>query len=176
MTFIRTFISVELPENTIKEVNKIQEQLPEFKGKKTEAENLHLTLKFLGNIDEETLGSVKERLGQIKFKKFKTEISEIGIFSPENVRIIWVKLEDCMDLQKEIDEILFGLFEKEKRFMGHVTIARVKSLRNKKEFLEEIGKINLPEIKFMVKNFKLKKSTLGQKGPVYETLEEYNLV
>ena len=177
MTLIRTFISVELPKNIIKEVNKIQKQLPEFKGKKTEEENLHLTLKFLGEIDENILNEVKERLRKIKLRSFRTRISEIGVFSPENVRIIWVKLEDCGGLQNEIDESLFGLFEKEKRFMGHITIARIKSLKNKKSFLEELKKIKIPSgLEFEVKNFKLKKSTLSSKGPAYETIEEYNLV
>ncbi len=45
---MRCFISIDLPEKIIQEIKKIQEELPEFIGKKTETENLHLTLKFLG--------------------------------------------------------------------------------------------------------------------------------
>jgi 2'-5' RNA ligase len=47
---MRAFISIEFPEEIKNELKKIQEQLPEFKGKNTEPKNLHLTLKFLGEI------------------------------------------------------------------------------------------------------------------------------
>lgn len=174
---IRAFISIDIPKNIQEEIRKIHEKLPEFKGKFTETENLHLTLKFLGDIDEEILPGVKRRLKEINFKSFETRISEIGVFSPEYVKIIWIKLDNCEELQKAVDEKLSGVFEREKRFMGHVTIARVKFIKNKNEFLEGIKKIKIPSgLKFTVKSFKLKKSTLAPEGPVYETLEEYTLV
>ena len=50
---MRTFISIDMPEVVRSEIEKIQDVLPEFFGKKTERDNLHLTLKFLGEIDEE---------------------------------------------------------------------------------------------------------------------------
>ena len=175
MNKIRTFIAADIPKNIQEEIRSIQEKLPEFKGKLTETENLHLTLKFLGDVDDETLLEVKKRLKKIKLKDFETRISEIGVFSPEYVRIVWIKLDNCEELQKTIDEKLSYLFEKEKRFMSHLTIARVKSVKSKKEFLQGIEKISFPKIKFMVKNFKLKKSVLTEKGPVYETLEKYSL-
>lgn len=183
MTFVRAFISIELPKNIIKEIDKIQKQLPEFKGKKTESENLHLTLKFLGNIDEDILNEVKRRLRDIKLKKFLVEISDLGVFDNRKSRkyeqqiIIWIKLTNCGALQKEIDEMLSGFFEKERRFMGHITIGRVKSMKNKKNFLKELKKIKISSgLEFEVKNFKLKKSILSSKGPKYETIEEYSLV
>lgn len=84
-------------------------------------------------------------------------------------------MTNCIELQKAVDEKLFDLFEKEKRFMSHLTIARVKSIKAKREFLEELEKISFPKMRFMIEKFKLKKSTLSRKGPVYEDLEIYPL-
>ncbi len=169
---MRTFIAIEIPKHVKEQIVKIQNSLPEFTGKKTERENLHLTLKFLGEIDEKKLDEVKRRLKKINLKSFETEIKGIGMFSE---RIIWLHMTSCEELQREVDEKLSDTFEKEKRFMSHLTIARIKSVRNKKEFLEEIKKIKIPEMKFPVKNFNLKKSKLSRNGPVYEDIEVYNL-
>ena len=72
-----------------------------------------------------------------------------------------------------VDEKLSSLFEPEKRFMSHLTIARVKSVKDKKKFLDNLNNIEIPKISFVVDKFKLKKSILTPECPVYETLEEY---
>jgi 2'-5' RNA ligase len=169
---MRTFIAIDIPEKIKEEIVKIQNSLPEFKGKKTEFENLHLTLKFLGEVNEKQLELIKERLRKIKLNSFEAEINSIGIFSD---RIVWIGIKNCEKLQKEIDEKLSDLFEMEKRFMGHLTIARIKNLKERKIFLEKVKKIKIPEMKFVVKNFNLKKSKLGRPRPIYEDIEVYNL-
>lgn len=177
MGLLRAFISIDIPENIQKEIKKIQEKLPKFEGKFTELENLHLTLKFLGEIDEEKIIEVKRRLKEIKYKKFEAKISEIGVFSPSYIKIVWVKLDNCYDIQRIIDEKLDGIFKKEERFMGHITIARIKYIKNKKYFLGELKKTEIPEgLKFKVKSFELKKSELLPEGPIHEVIEEYPLV
>jgi len=173
----RTFISIDIPEKTRKEIEKIQRELPGFYGKKTELENLHLTLKFLGEIDEQKVEETKERLKEVRYKRFETEVKYLGFF--DNVKKgkrygpIWLHLSNCEGLQKKIDESLIGLFKPEERFMSHLTIARIKSLKNKEIFLEELSKIKIPKMNFIVDNFQLKKSVLKSEGPVYETIEEY---
>ena len=171
----RIFISIDIPENIQQEIEKIQNRLPEFAGKKTEIENLHLTLKFLGEISKEEIEKIRKRLKEIKFSQFETSIDELGVFSEKFVRIVWLHLSNCEEIQKIIDEKLSGSFSKEKRFMSHLTIARVKRLDNKGYFSSELKKIKIPRIGFVVDSFRLKKSTLTPKGPVYETLEEYFL-
>ncbi len=168
----RAFISVDIPENIKKEITRIQKKLPEFKGKLTETGNLHLTLKFLGWIDEEKLNEVKKSLRKIRPKGFETEIKQLGFFYP---RVVWLHMTGASSLQKEIDDTLSSVFEKEKRFMSHLTIARIKEIDDGKKFREALGKINIKKIKFKVSNFRLKKAILRRTGPIYETLEEYDL-
>lgn len=182
MSVVRAFISVDVPKNILREIVKIQENLPEFDGKFTETENLHLTLKFLGEIEEKTLDIVKENLRKVDFKAFETKINHFGFFDNRKSRqysrkiVIWLHLTNCEGLQKAVDEALSGIFEREKRFMSHLTIARVKNIKNKRRFLEELEKIRVPSgLSFKVKSFNLKKSKLMPEGPVYDTIEEYFL-
>lgn len=178
--YMRCFIALDLPREAINEIRGIQEAIRKqnlFTGKFTEDENLHLTLKFLGEIDEETIEKVKKRLQRIKMGPFEVSLGEIGAFSTRFIKIVWIKLEgkEIWDLQKEIDERLKELFVPEARFMSHVTIARVKRVPDKKALLEYIKKIAPKKLKFKVSEFFLKKSTLQSEGPVYEDLEKYLL-
>ncbi len=172
----RTFISIDIPKEIQKEIVKIQEKLPGFIGKKTKPENLHLTLKFLGETEEEHIYKVTEMLKEIKASKYETEAKYIGVFSEKFIRIIWIHLTNCNILQEKIDTALSSLFEKETRFMSHLTIARVKSVKNKKDFLEILQNIEFPKISFIVDNFRFKESILTKDGPIYKTIEEYKFI
>jgi len=172
---MRIFISVDMSKEIQEEIKKIQEKLPEFKGKKTEPENLHLTLKFFGEVSEKKVEKIKEKLRKVKYNSFGTEIDVFGVFSQKFVKIIWLHLKNCEGLQEKIDDSLKNLFKPERRFMSHLTIARVKKVKNRKKFLEELQRIKLPEINFKVENFRLKKSELKPDGPKYKIIEEYIL-
>lgn len=172
---MRCFISINIPREVAEEIKKLQDSLPEFQGKKTELENLHLTLKFLAEIDDQKVEEVKGRLREIKFEKFESGVKGLGVFSEKFVRIIWLHLTNCMRLQKQVDEKLKDLFESERRFMSHLTIARVKTVKDKKKFLERLRNLKIPKIKFNVDRFCLMKSELTKQGPKYEMIEEYEL-
>lgn len=189
----RCFIALDLPKEAVNEIRRIQNLLKKrnlFRGKFTEAENLHLTLKFLGEIpiSGETENSrntaeavnsveeVKKKLKEVEFSEFSIEFGEAGVFSKSFIRIIWIKLngKGVFDLQKKIDEKLLGLFEKEERFMSHITIARVKEVYgDKKEFLKYLESIKPKKISFKADRFFLKKSELKPLGPEYSDLGEY---
>jgi len=172
---MRCFIAVDIPKEIKKEILKIQAFLPKFLGKLTEPENLHLTLKFLGELTEEEIRKVKANLKKINLDKFNVEISHLGVFSEKSIRIIWLNLFNCSNLQKKIDYVLKDFFPQEKRFMGHLTIARIKSLKNKQDFLEKLKGIKIPKMIFSLEKFSLKNSILTKSGPVYSNIEVYNL-
>lgn len=172
---MRTFISIKLPQKVLMKVEEIQEKLPEFIGRKTELKNLHLTLKFFGEISLDKIEEIKSRLSNIHFNKFEADIKDIGFFDNPNQGIIWLGITNCEGIQKEIDNLLEGLFEKERRFMGHLTIARVKSIQDKKKFLEILKEIKIPNMFFIVDKVYLIESKLKKDGPDYRDIEEYNL-
>jgi len=178
---MRTFISLKLSDEAIQEIKKIQKELKNFglfEGKLTEEENLHLTLKFLGEIDEKKVEEIRNRLRKVKINGFKVKLGDVGVFSQSFIRIIWIKLEGeaIFELQKQIDEVLDGLFEKEFRFMGHITIARIKKVKDKSKFLGFLKKLKVKEVDFEVKSFGLMKSELFSEGPKYNLLEGYSLL
>ena len=166
----RCFIAIDLPEEIRDEIVKLQKQLPEFNGKLTEKENLHLTFKFLGEIPDEKVDEVKKALKKVKFKKFKAKLGDVGLFSPSFIKILWIKLENCDELQQEIDNALEGLFKKEKGFMSHLTIARVKSVRDKKIFLHYFKKLKTNPLEFEVNEIHFKESKLTPEGPIYSNI------
>lgn len=177
---IRAFIAVDFPREAVKEILRIQNEIKKKNiliGKFTEEENLHLTLKFLGEIDKEKLEKVKEKLKELKFKKFQSYLGELGVFSSNFIKIVWIHLlgKQFLDMQKQIDETLKEQFEKEERFMSHLTIARVKKVKDKKLFLEELKKIKVSNIGFSVDRFYLLKSVLKSGGPEYSVIEKYDL-
>ncbi len=176
---MRCFIALDLPREAINYIEELQKLLEEknlFVGKFTESENIHLTLKFLGEIDEKQVEKVKERLREVKMQSFEAELEEIGIFFKKFIKIIWIKLKNAEKLQKQIDEVLKDLFPVEQRFMSHITIARVKKVSDRKKLMEYIKNIKVKKIKFKVERFFLKKSELSPEGPVYEDIEVYGLI
>lgn len=178
---VRTFIALDLSRDCINEIKRTQELLRKktlVQGKFTESENLHLTLKFLGEISDEKVEEIRKRLSEIKLNSFDCEIGEVGVFSKSFPKIIWIKLNGrgIFQLQKEIDERLKDLFPIEERLMSHVTILRVKNVSDKKEFLEYLKSIKPQKIKFRVDKFFLKTSELKPEGPVYSDIENYVLV
>jgi 2'-5' RNA ligase len=178
---IRCFIAVDFPREITEEIKRIQKEIEKknlFHGKFTEPENLHLTLKFLGEIDKEKTEKVKENLREIKIDKFRASLGDLGVFSTHFIKIIWIKIlgSDILKLQKLVDDCVSESgFKPEERFMSHLTIARVKSLKNRKLFLQELNKVKPAKLKFDVDCFYLMKSELKPEGAEYSVIERYKL-
>jgi len=177
----RCFVALDLPGQVINEIRRIQFQLKKrikFNCKYTEPENLHLTLKFLGEINDKAIDDVKKKLREIKFNNFDVSLGDVGIFQSRKSYVIWVDLNNkfVRKLQKLIDDKLKDLFKSEYRFMGHVTIVRSKKMKIlSKELKHYLSTIKPKKVKFNISKFFLKKSELFETGPVYSDLEEYNL-
>lgn len=175
---LRCFIALDISREAIRKIEDVQNLIKKknlFYGKFTEPENLHLTLKFLGEIEEEKVEEVKKKLSAIKFKEFKVSFGEAGVFSKKSLRMLWIKLngKGIWDLQEEINEKLRDIFPKEERFMSHITIARMRNVPDRQEFLDYVKNMKIPRVDFDVKSFFLKKSELLPEGPIYSNLAEY---
>jgi len=173
---MRTFIALEIPEKinkTLKEIQKKFEGLGKINFTKVP---YHLTLKFLGEITEDQASKIKDLLKEIKFESFELELSDLGVFPNENyIKVLWVgvKRDKVNELQQQIDSKLETLFGKDKRFHAHITLGRVKFVKDKQK-IKELLKTKIPDLKFEVKEFKLIKSELTSEGPVYKDLETYS--
>ena len=173
---MRLFIAIEIPKDIKEYISKIQEKIDTTKNKIRfiNKAQTHLTLKFLGEVQPDKVEHITENLRKIAFKTFSVYLDKIGIFPNENyIKVIWIGLkpeEPVLQIQKNIDEGLKKLFKKGKNFKAHVTLARVKYIDNKENFINKLKKIKIENKKIDMDNFKLVKSTLTLQGPVYEDL------
>ncbi len=143
--------------------------------------SFHFTLIFLGEVADEKISEIKEKLGQIKFKKFKMRLGPTGFFSDRSghIRIIWVGLaapEILNQLQKDV-EIKMGRFfsrtvPEAEKFTPHVTLARVK-FANDKDLAAQIKSAKIEKMEMEIAHFSLMKSELTSTGPVYTELAVY---
>jgi len=180
---MRAFIAIELPDELKKKISDFQNELQtqDFVAANWTSD-YHLTLKFFGEIDEHKQKEIANILVDIasKTKSFDLELKGVGAFpSQDYVRVLWMGAgygdDEAKFLQKEIDEALSEDFEKESNYANHLTLARIKAVKDKfklKKFFENkqsFGKFKVSSIKFI-------KSVLTKSGPVYETLKEFYLL
>lgn len=176
---MRAFVAVEVSEELREKMAELQKQLSLEGVKLVEKENLHLTLFFLGEIDESMREKVVKAMDKLTCNKFEMSCEVVGAFPSNNyIRVIWVGAE-APELKQIYDQLgteFARLGFKQEQFSPHITLARVKFLKDKEklvEFLEENEQVELGECK--VEGVFLKKSTLTPKGPIYETVYEKKL-
>jgi 2'-5' RNA ligase len=169
---MRLFIAITLPKEVKDYLWELKE---EFRGigkfNFVAKSRLHITLKFLGNNKEDKLEEIKEKLSKIRFNSFEDSLNQLGCF---NNKVLWIDLkqkDNVLKLSKLIDQ---EFMEREQRFSDHITLARIKNIKKKNEFLKKL-KTKINPIKFKINSFDLIKSELNKDGPKYTTLETYSL-
>ena len=185
MSQIRAFLAIDLDEDLKPKINKI---IKEFKGidakiKYVELANLHLTLKFFGEIDTEGLDLLEQKITNTlsQFKPFTVKLKGCGAFPNKNhIKVIWIGIDEddlIKQLHDRLDKEFVKLgFDKDKKFSTHLTIGRMKSPKNKNQIrniIEEYEDFEIGEME--VSQISLKKSTLKPSGPVYEDLKIFEL-
>lgn len=175
---MRLFIAIDIPKKIADALSEIQKKLPDEGVKKVK--DLHLTLKFLGEVDDSRLDPIKQSLAQIKAKKFRLTLNELGVFpNTAHISVVWAGLEDDGDLyylKQAVENAMHRLkFEKENGFEPHLTLCRIKFLKDRQKFIDVLEKIKIDKLSFDVVEFKLVKSTLTKEGPMYEVLGMYPL-
>jgi 2'-5' RNA ligase len=181
---IRSFIAFDLDNDAVREkIANVQNLLVKTSAdlKLVEAKNIHITLRFLGNISPNTVERIYEEMQKVQFVPFDAKLYGLGAFpNPRYPRVVWVGItqgaEQLRGIFSQLEPRLqrLGFTPDPKGFSPHLTISRVKSGRNKAElatFLSanasyEFGIIN-------AKCLRLKRSDLTPKGPIYSTLKEF---
>jgi len=181
MSKFRGFIAIDI--NAFPKLVEFEKEIKETGAnvKLVKPENVHITLKFLGDT-EETLIDEIERITRDSVKEvnpFNIRLKGTGVFPNQNyIKVIWIGIkqgDQIGAIAYKIDEQLSKLgFKKEKRgFSPHLTIARVKTAENKEKLLQVIEKYKDAEFASIeINSIKLKKSDLTPKGPIYTTLRE----
>lgn len=174
---MRVFVAIDLPEEVKNELYRIQKLInPSLaKIKWVPKKNLHLTLKFLGEVDD--IDDIHQKMSKIKFEPFEVNLKNFGAFpSWENINVFWVDMEphkEIINLQQKVDAELFNFSNKYQKFSPHLTLGRVKSIKKEKEFFKVIKSIKINPIKFEVDEFQIMESKLSKDGSKYITLKKY---
>ena len=140
---------------------------------------IHFTLKFLGYVDEGKLDEINKRLAEIRYNSFNLSLDSLGWFpSANSIRVLWMGVEPeekVIELQKIIDAKLLSILPGEQKFGAHLTLGRVKIIKNSKKFLDKISKIKIDKMEFNIDEYSLIKSQLTRDGPKYSIIQRYNL-
>ena len=184
MSPIRTFIAIELPPSVISLLGKVQEDLKSkgLRAKWVKPENIHLTLKFIGNINPDVIENIYRAMMDAveDLTGINLVARGVGVFPGiKRPRVIWVglggQIQLLFALQRTLEENLeaFG-FRKEKRpFKGHLTLGRFKKASDPDlihQLMREYATLTSEE--FTVRRITLFKSDLKPAGAVYSPLQQ----
>ena len=187
MEKIRAFIAVPTSEEIRSLVADLEGNLAGVGAdvKWVKPHNVHITLKFLGNVTPTDVDNLINTLpGVLKgVSPFDVLVSGTGTFPPGRwPRVVWVGLGEGMDdlagLGARVEDACTALgFEKEKRpFKPHLTIGRVRrGSRALPELAEQVGTIAFNPLKLRVDEVNLVRSRLSPQGPTYTILESFAL-
>jgi 2'-5' RNA ligase len=182
---MRTFIAIDINQDIKDKISRIQDRLKYLNDKISlvKPENLHLTLKFLGELEEKEIAELKENLKDTlkSIKKFKIHLTGSGVFpSEKKIRVIWIGIKEGKRELARISKQIEPLFQEfnldNKPFSPHLTIGRVKSIKDRKKLLTEVKKLESISLGFeQIDKIYLKKSILTPKQALYEDLAEFSL-
>jgi len=187
---MRVFIAIDIGKEVKKALSDLQQQLASSADvKKSDVkwvnpENIHLTLKFLGEIEEEKAVEVCDIVKDVasRHKSFELDVESVGCFGGRSARVLWVgagqHCDNLLQLQKDLDEqlALAGWPKDTREFTGHLTLCRIR---------KPAAGIKLAQMTEDYRDFKLGvvladsvlvyQSQLRPTGPIYIRLGNYKL-
>jgi len=175
----RLFVAIDLPADVKEQLRPLCGGLPGARW--VGGEQLHLTLRFIGEVDGGVFRDVDEQLGMVRASSFSLVLQGVGHFPPRGQpRVVWVgveKSDPLKHLHGRVESALAeaGLDRDGRKFSPHITLARLKETPATRvgRYLEEFGLFRTEP--FPVDEFTLYSSTLTRHGPVHTPEATYPL-
>jgi len=183
---IRSFIAIELEISTQNSLKTIQDHL-----KTTDADvkwvkptNIHLTLRFLGNLHPKKLKILTKEFPDYfkRLSAFEADMTNLDAFPRlDKPRVLWIGIEKNAErieaLEDQLEEHLckLGIPKEKEKFIPHLTIGRVRSNKNLSFLVEKMKDYSFEPISQVIKKIVLFKSSLTSSGPIYSHLSEAEL-
>ena len=182
----RAFIAIDVNPDVRERLSLVQKRLAGTGAhlRLVDPPNIHVTMKFLGDISERVLEEVKGviRRAASTAAPYDIEVHGLGAFpSTRYIRVIWAGVrkgrEETLAIQQQLDRNLAKLnFKPERDFVPHLTIARVKSSMARDKLADIIFEMSDADFgRSHVEAIELKQSKLTPSGPIYSTLERVEL-
>jgi RNA 2',3'-cyclic 3'-phosphodiesterase len=183
---MRLFTAIDLPADVLVRLERLLTALrPEALIKWSPLDNLHVTVKFIGEWPESRLEELNEVLSTLAPREpFAIELKQLGWFPNErSPRVLWVGIQGgnpLLELVHETEERLqatLGIKKEDRPFVPHLTVARIKNpvpLRRLRHRVEEMQPAALGS--FMAAHFALFRSDPGSNASIYRKLREYRFI
>jgi 2'-5' RNA ligase len=183
---MRTFIAIEIPSEVKSALAALQTELRRAGADVgwTKPENLHLTLNFLGEVDERRIAEVKKACIDLaaEFQPFTLILNDTSVFpNARQPRVLWAGLsgevEQVAEMHKRLNErlALIGFKSEDKKFQPHLTIGRLKSNKKIRELLALADAHRIPALSFLITEIVLMKSELHPAGAIYTPISKATL-
>ncbi|MCC6031319.1 MAG: RNA 2',3'-cyclic phosphodiesterase [Pyrobaculum sp.] len=181
MSLVRSFVAVDIENfDVVRRIEVVQRELLRLglEIKLVERENLHITLRFLGEIPQSRINDVVKAIAGIKMSRFQIKLRGIGVFPDlARPRVLWIGVSDGVEELKRLAAAVreavdrFAESKEDREFVAHLTVGRIKSGRNVEklqEFVTRYADVDFGVV--TVDKIKLKKSVLTPRGPIYTDL------
>lgn len=168
---MRLFIAIDLAHPQY--FDDLRKQVSSDTARLTLTKSAHLTLNFIGEADPE---KVHKTIKEIAIHSFTLTTDAVDFFAPHHLRVVFISFKHSRllsRLQQKLQEAVPS--EKKKEFHPHITLARIRAVKNKKSYIQQLTRLTPPTKKFPIKEFHLIQSTLTTEGPVYKILHTYAL-
>ncbi len=184
---MRLFVSVDLPAEFADEVAAVQEEFSGASGLKfTDPSQAHVTLKFLGEADEDRLPELRAALSgavdEAGVEPFAVRYGGLGVFpSLEYISVLWLGVEEGGEEMTRLHEAIearttdLGFDPEDHEFTPHVTLARMDHAGGKELVQEGVQRLDPTVGETTVEAVTLTESTLTPEGPEYATVERFDL-
>lgn len=173
----RLFVGIELPEELKQHLSGVREAYPAARWHGPE--QLHLTLNFIGNVDEQHARRMAAALAGIGESPFSLAVQGVGYFgTPQRPSVLWAGLAPSAalhQLQQTLEQRLMplGLVVEERPYTPHITLARVRPGVPLQAFLQQYAQLSSSA--FQVDHICLFLSSGGEQGVRYQVIERYRL-
>jgi 2'-5' RNA ligase len=175
---IRLFVALALPDDVAQSLSMLQSGVPGARW--SMREQLHLTLRFIGEVDERDATDIDETLAAISAPRFALQLKGLGSFGGKSPRALWAGVaanDALLHLQRKIESAIqrLGLAAEERKYTPHVTLARLRAAPPQRvmDYLADHGLY--ASAPFEVRDFALFSSRLTPNGSIYVVEREYAL-
>jgi len=180
---IRLFVALNIPQSIKEEIIRLRNTIisNSLDYKWETPDKLHLTIKFIGEVEENLVEKIQDELTFInEYKEFNCTFTKFGFFySGKEPKILWLGLninEEIFSLVERLNEglVKFGIEKEKKRFKPHLTLMRVRKNLDK-NFINSFENCKLPYTEFLADSISLIKSELLSGGSKYKEIKKYKL-
>jgi 2'-5' RNA ligase len=179
----RLFVALIIPEEIKKKITEFRKEiLPDWgKYKWEKEEKIHLTLKFIGEVNDIKVEQISQSLNFIEnYSKFECRFFRFGFFFNRGIaKILWIGISTDNSIYKLVNEInssleKFSISKDERKFKSHLTLLRLKK-KETKDFVKNFENFDIPEINFIIDEAALIKSELLPDTSKYTEIKKYKL-